>query len=209
MTQSNQKPSNKNLKRASVPGAGGSITVEVALSVPIFFFAVICLIYFIEIHNVQTTIRAAAVHAAKICTEDTALVPVLNTSKLESEIVRSIGAKRLENSIVSGGSKGIQCAGSYCNPNGNELNVVVRYGIRLPFLQFGNLSAEYKEEMKFSSWNGFQKKGLESGDEQIVYITKTGLVYHEDYQCTYLQLSVRFIPYADLDGIRNEDGGRY
>ena len=55
--------------------------------------------------------------------------------------------------------------------------------------------------MKFSSWNGFQKKGLESGDEQIVYITKTGLVYHEDYQCTYLQLSVRFIPYADLDGI--------
>ena len=180
MTQSNQKPSNKNLKRASVPGAGGSITVEAALSVPIFFFAVVCLIYFIEIHNVQTTIRAAAVHASKICTEDTALVPVLNTSKLESEIVRSIGAKRLENSIVSGGSKGIQCAGSYCNPNGNELNVVVRYGIRLPFLQFGNLSAEYKEEMKFSSWNGFQKKGLESGDEQIVYITKTGLVYHED-----------------------------
>ena len=119
MTQSNQKPSNKNLKRASVPGAGGSITVEAALSVPIFFFAVICLIYFIEIHNVQTTIQAAAVHAAKICTEDTALVPVLNTSKLESEIVRSIGAKRLENSIVSGGSKGIQCAGSYCNPNGN------------------------------------------------------------------------------------------
>ena len=146
MTQSNQKPSNKNLKRASVPGAGGSITVEAALSVPIFFLAVICLIYFIEIHNVQTTIRAAAVHAAKICTEDTALVPVLNTSKLESEIVRSIGAKRLENSIVSGGSKGIQCAGSYCNPNGNELNVVVRYGIRLPFLQFANLSAEYKEE---------------------------------------------------------------
>ena len=183
MTQSNQKPSNKNLKRASVPGAGGSITVEAALSVPIFFFAVICLIYFIEIHNVQTTIRAAAVHAAKICTEDTALVPVLNTSKLESEIVRSIGAKRLENSIVSGGSKGIQCAGSYCNPNGNELNVVVRYQIRLPFLQFGNLSAKYKEEMKFSSWNGFQKKSLESGDEQIVYITKTGLVYHEDYKC--------------------------
>ena len=140
MTQSNQKPSNKNLKRASVPGAGGSITVEAALSVPIFFFAVVCLIYFIEIHNVQTTIRAAAVHAAKICTEDTALVPVLNTSKLESEIVRSIGAKRLENSIVSGGSKGIQCAGSYCNPNGNGLNVVVRYGIRLPFLQFGKMN---------------------------------------------------------------------
>ena len=68
---------------------------------------------------------------------------------------------------MSGGSKGIQCAGSYCNPNGNELNVVVRYGIRLPFLQFGNLSAEYKEEMKFSSWNGFQKKGLESGDEDV------------------------------------------
>ena len=110
---------------------------------------------------------------------------------------------------MSGGSKGIQCAGSYCNPNGNELNVVVRYGIRLPFLQFGNLSAEYKEEMKFSSWNGFQKKGLESGDEQIVYITKTGLVYHEDYHCSYLQLSIRFVPYEQLEEIRNENGGIY
>ena len=108
MTQSNQKTIQiKKSKNGHLcRGAGGSITVEAALSVPIFFFAVICLIYFIEIHNVQTTIQAAAVHAAKICTEDTVLVPVLNTSKLESEIVRSIGAKRLENSIVSGGSKG-------------------------------------------------------------------------------------------------------
>ena len=209
MTQSNQKPSRNNRKRASVPGAGGSITIEAALSVPIFFFAVVCLIYFIEICNVQRIIYSATVHAAKICIEDTALVPVLNTSKLEAEIVRSIGADRLESSIVNGGSRGIQCAGSYCDRNGNKLHIVVRYGIRLPFLQFGNLSAKYKEEMKFSNWNGFEKRGMGSEEEQIVYITKNGLVYHENYQCTYLQLSVRFIPYAELGRIRNEDGGRY
>lgn len=209
MTQSNQKTPSYNLKRASVPGAGASITIEAALVIPVFFFAVLCLVYFIEIQTVRMTVRSAAVHASKICTEDLAVLPILNTSRLEGEIVKSIGAEQLENSIVSGGSSGIKCGGSYYSPTRNELKVVVNYGVRLPFLQFGNLDAKFREELKLSGWNGFQKRGLESEDEKIVYITKTGIVYHEDYQCTYLQLSVRFIPYAQLGGIRNEDGGKY
>ena len=132
MTQSNQKPSRNNRKRASVPGAGGSITIEAALSAPIFFFAVVCLIYFIEICNVQRIIYSATVHAAKICIEDTALVPVLNTSKLEAEIVRSIGADRLESSIVNGGSRGIQCAGSIVI--GMEINCILLCGMGYAFL---------------------------------------------------------------------------
>lgn len=36
MTQSNQKTPSYNLKRASVPGAGASITIEAALVIPVF-----------------------------------------------------------------------------------------------------------------------------------------------------------------------------
>jgi len=46
-------------------------------------------------------------------------------------------------------------------------------------------------------------------DSEIVYITEKQSVYHEDYHCSYLQLSIRFVPYEQLEEIRNENGGIY
>ena len=36
---------------------------------------------------------------------------------------------------------------------------------------------------------------------EIVYITEKQSVYHEDYHCSYLQLSIRFVPYEQLEEI--------
>ena len=46
-------------------------------------------------------------------------------------------------------------------------------------------------------------------DSGIVYMTDNGSVYHDDYNCSYLRLSIRYVPYEELDWIRNEIGGRY
>ena len=209
MTITNTKQSENNLVRASVPGAKASVTIEAALTIPIFFFAVLSLVYLMEIQIIRTTVYAAALNAAKTCTEDTAIVPVLNTIKLESEMVRFIGKDKMDQSIISGGSKGLHCGTSYLSPGSKELKIVVNYKVKLPFPQFMNLEVACKEELKLGSWNGYVKKGMGSEDDHIVYITKNGLVYHEDYQCSYLQLSVRFVAYANVAGLRNEDGGRY
>ena len=52
-------------------------------------------------------------------------------------------------------------------------------------------------------------KGQKTEDSEIVYITEKQSVYHEDYHCSYLQLSIRFVPYEQLEEIRNENGGIY
>lgn len=52
-----------------------------------------------------------------------------------------------------------------------------------------------------------QRKGNEDG--QIVYITEKGTVWHSDYQCSYLQLSIQYVQYSELKNMRNEGGGKY
>ena len=92
---------------------------------------------------------------------------------------------------------------------GGELHVEIEYRLRLPFPGFAHAGVLRKEEMIVKAWNGYEKKGIESDDDQIVYVTENGLVYHMDYQCSYLQLTVRFVPYSGLEHLRNQDGGKY
>ena len=66
-----------------------------------------------------------------------------------------------------------------------------------------------KDEFKVSAWNGYQKDRKENEDGQIVYITEKGTVWHSDYQCSYLQLSIQYVQYSELQNMRNEGGGKY
>ena len=42
-----------------------------------------------------------------------------------------------------------------------------------------------------------------------MYVTETGMVYHRDYHCTYLELSIQMVPASALDGLRNASQGKY
>ena len=215
-----QPNKDKNLlkpERASVPGIRirnikrqrGSVTIEASFGIPLFLFAALCLIWLIEIQSIRISITNAAQNAAKSAAEDTAIIPVLNTIKLKSDIVALIGEERIGRSIIQGGSSGISCWKSYVSPITGEMNVKVEYKIRIPLPVMGSPSAELEESFKISSWNGYQSSGMDGEDSTIVYVTENGSVYHEDYNCSYLRLSIRYIPYENVGGIRNKDGGKY
>lgn len=208
MSQSNKCLSDSNREGASVLSSKASVTVEASLVIPVFLFAVFSLIYLLEIQAIRTSIRQGMHFAAKKAAEEAIFVPVVNVFKFKNNIIESAGAERIERSLISGGSSRISCFKTYISPLSEEIYIVVDYEIRLPFPEFTNLRAKFSEEMKVKAWTGYLK-GEGSRDNQIVYITDTALVYHEDYQCTYLQLSIRFVPYAELSGLRNEDGGKY
>ena len=87
--------------------------------------------------------------------------------------------------------------------------IKIKYKISLPLPVFGNPSAEFTEDFRINGWRGYEDRGLGNGDADIVYITENGLVYHEDPQCTYLQLSINFVPYAGLSELRNSGGAIY
>lgn len=195
-------------KRASVPGLKASMTIEAALTIPVFVFAVLCLIYLFEIQAIGISMKAATQEAAKQAAEDLTQISVLNVYRIQQDIVQNIGSERLERSIIEGGSQGIYCGGSYYNTLNEEIIVNVRYTVRLPIPGFLNLGMEKKEEIRVKAWTGRAEQNL-AKDEEVVYVTDTGTVYHTDYRCTYLQLSITFLSSEKLQSVRNESGGIY
>ena len=103
----------------------GSITVEAAIAVPIFFLAVVCLLYLMEMMAVQTAVRSGLQYAGKRAAQEYAIKPFMQTKQLEKEVVEGIGADRLERSIVEGGSAGIDCVIRRCQ-YGQELRIYRR-----------------------------------------------------------------------------------
>lgn len=205
-----KKNSSKIIKeRVSASGLGGSLTVEAALVLPIFFFAALCLVYLLEIQSVRFSVRNAAQNAAEKAAVDVTMLPILNSWKLEADIVNLIGAERMERSVIEGGSGGLSCWRSYYLETDGMIFVDVRYKVRLPFPRFLNLSLDLKETFQIRAWTGYQPLGMEEGEKDIVYVTDYGSVYHEDYHCRYLQLTIRYVPESRLSGLRNQDGGIY
>lgn len=187
----------------------GSVTVEAAMAVPIFFLAVVSLLYLMEIMAVQTAVRSGLQYAGKEVAKEAHVITGILPSKLEGDVIHAIGAERLERSIVLGGSGGIHCDGSRMSPRTGIGELAVTYQVRLPIPIFGVPPIRYQEKMRIKAWVGYEKPGFGNENDETVYVTETGLVYHRDYHCTYLELSIHMVPSDEVEGLRNTGGGRY
>lgn len=209
MLKKYKKNTSPTRERVSAPGVKASVTIEAAFAVPVFLFAVLSLIFLIELQSIKGSIHAAGSNAAKQAAEKTAFLPALNTIQLKADLVNLIGEERIERSILDGGTSAISCWKSYWIPGTEEIHVIIEYKIKLPIPLLKSPSAKLKDEFQVSAWTGYQKDRMGEDDGQIVYITDQGTVWHADYQCTYLQLSIQYVPYSELKNVRNEEGGRY
>ena len=208
MTQSckSQAPQKK---RTWLRGLNASVTVSAALAIPLFVFAALCLVYLFEINAIGLSLQSAVNHSAKRVSENVVHHGHLNHGQLKSNIIDLVGSERIERSIIHNGSNGISVSGSRYRSDIEELEIEIEYLIRLPIQTFGLLQMEKTLEFNLKPWTGYLNPTGEAGDGEIVYITETGTVYHVNYSCTHLKLSIQFVPYSSLSGIRNESGGIY
>ena len=143
--------------RASV---SASVTIEAALAVPVFFFALVCLIYLLELMAIGTAVRSGLQYAGKQAAKEAYAAPLLQPSSLEADVVESIGAYRLERSLIEGGSGGIHCDSSWMSMGTGIGQITASYQVRIPIPIFSLPLIEYEETMRIKGWTGYEKGAL-------------------------------------------------
>ena len=196
-------------KRTSSFTSDGSVTIETALVAPIFFLAVLSLVYLLEIMSVQTVMKSALQSAAKEVAEETYGNTVVIARSLEKRIVQQAGEDWLNESIICGGAGGIDCRESKAWGNTGIMDLSMKYQVEIPVLIFRIPAVTLKESVRVKGWNGYAGNGFGNQEEETVYITDTGIVYHKDAECTYLELSIKAVSSSQIKNLRNENGGKY
>lgn len=92
------------------------------------------------------------------------------------------------------------------------IDLLVTYKVTPFSLIMGFKGFTMRQRYYGRAWTGYDVTQHVSDIKQedpMVYITKTGIVYHLNRNCAYLNPSVETVSVSDVDNRRNQSGGKY
>lgn len=118
---------------------------------------------------------------------------------------------KLINEMIVGGSGGITFLNSSFMDDGQAVDIVAEYSIRLPFSEFGIPTLHFVQRARMHGWTGYvENSGNEAGrEDDSVYVTDSGSVYHDKRDCIYLNPSVSAVDGSAVGSMRSTDGSIY
>lgn len=209
MTRCKQIFSHPLVERASPFTSKASMTVEAAFSVSFFFLAVMSMICLFEIMALQVQIKSALHSAGKEFAIESCSNPILYPERIERKLVAAVGEEKLDNSLIVGGSEGIDCGSSQMYWGTTIMDLCAYYEIEIPIMMFRIPVIAREEIVRVKGWTGAEERYISPQAKEIVYVTDYGIVYHKRIDCTYLELSIQAVSYEQLEELRNESGGKY
>ena len=203
----------------------GSLTVEAALVIPIFLFAIAALLSFTDILRLQIKMDSSMSQCARELAvyayaqnvfspegADDLPLPVetlFSETYVRNRVVSELGSDYLSWS-PAGGSQGIHFIGSRIMDR-DRIELYSTYYVT-PFFTLspkaGFLTGQSAVARAFTGYDNLSA-GNPSQNEEYVYITPEGKAYHKKRSCHYLDLSIEKVFEEELAGLRNEDGGIY
>ena len=196
-------------ERASAFTSKGSITLEAAIVVPIFFFAMLCMVCLLEMMSIQTTMHNALYSVGKEIAQQAYSSPMISTYGIQQHIIKNIGSEKLDKSMIAGGADGINCSNSRSDWSTAVIDLSVCYDLELPILMFKIPVLSREETLRVKGWTGYVAGIYGEDANDMVYVTDYGLVYHKNMSCTYLELSIQAVGIADVENLRSDSGAKY
>lgn len=203
----------------------GSLTVETAMVLPIFIFAICFMMYFTEVIRVQAEIgneiykqgKALSLYAYiydqaesnKIIQSGTIEDLVsggLSSLYVKSQITKVLGEDYYINNNID---NSISLILSTYMQEEDMIDIVAIYKIAIPcnFFHVGNIPVLQRCRMR--GWTGYENIVSLDETEELVYITQNGTVYHRTNSCTHINLSISEVGYNEVKNLRNNGGGKY
>ena len=202
-----------------------SMTIEACFVLPFFLFAFLNIISIVEIYRLQGNMSAAMHDTAKRMavygyeyrqiSKDTAgaaeslgLTYLYAAGKVRAEL----GEAYLDSSPLAGGGASISWLRSSVMQKDDCIDLVAEYHIEPPAPIVGYQPRVLYNRIRTRAWTGYDNAAHGAGDiaqEEIVYITPDGSVYHRSRGCSYLKLSIAAVDRTFLDTQRNQDNSKY
>lgn len=200
----------------------GTMTVEAALVLPLFLFFMIGAIQYGTV--METAVKfgtamaetgksmAASAYASKYGGDPGGIAQAAGGALSAAYAKSKVLSKAGDTSSVKNANMALS---SFLD--GDEMiDLVLTYQIKSPISIVKLPGNFFLQRARVRGWTGRNTgndgggdgTGEESGDN-IVYVTATGSVYHDDPDCTHLKLSIRQVDYGDLKTLRNNSGGKF
>ncbi len=136
-------------------------------------------------------------------------------------LIGKVGKPRLDQfALLDGGAEGLSLSGSTLR--NRELDLVLTYRIRSPLPFPFSLHYDVVQRSCRRLWTGTpttlpketdpaaeEESGEEEKEEDVVYMTVCGTVYHTDKNCRSLAIKVGAYSLSAVPSLRNENGGKY
>ncbi len=181
-----------------------SMTVEAAFVLPVFLFAMLLLAFLAQMARCQDEVQWALTRVAR---EVSAEYGAAGKDALVSRVYILTKLER----YLDGSGLSISLLHSELGGEQDEIDLIADYRMKVPFRLLPVRKYTFRARVHTRAFTGVEDRGAErdhAGDREV-YITETGRVYHDSLSCTYLKLSISQLQFDDVDGMRNESGGKY
>lgn len=208
----------------------GSMTVEASFVLPLFIFFFVNIMTLFNIVKVQSDMEAALHQTGS---EMSILAFDLRFGKsflgendhsgLDSfagaagvlfakEKIRDYLGDGIDKSCVTDGFEGISFLQSRILLGNDNIDIVMDYKVHpmIPVVGF----KEFPVEARYygHAWTGYDLTSgfeTEEKEEEMVYVTEHGEVYHRNIGCVHLQVKPQSVDFSEIKSLRNNDRKKY
>lgn len=186
-----------------------AFTLEAAVILPLLACFFVSILFFFRVMQVELQVQKALDDTGRklavyLCEEED-YVPGLAAA--EALFLKEMSGREVAATYINGGNAGISLLESKFE--GNEISLCARYHVKLPIRIFWNWDLEMVQRADCRKWNGWNGNGSSQDEDQWVYVTETGTVYHTSSSCTHLVLSIHSVAYDQVSLLRSENGEKY
>lgn len=210
----------------------GSVSVEAALALSIFIFAMVCMMIPFRMMERQRQVQAALESVnERLCQYAYLEYMLMNGEEIPKEEgdwkedlllglvngAAGLGAQAMAKQMFSQeGMEKLSFFSSNFLKDGETVDFHLDYTMRMPFSVLGLNSLEFSCGSVRRAWIGRdgqlrdeEGESEEKEDDEVVYIGKSSTRYHRSRDCHYLSNKLQVIGVDSISSVRNQSGGKY